>query len=217
MSQERELLAQAEQGDTNAKIELGVLYYGQGNLVKAVEWWEKAADIDANAARNLVFTYSNPDFPVHNREKFLKWLEVLAQKHKDPWGMTLLGTLYCGERHGRWKYAGFSVLPPTNRDEGIKLINEGVRRTENGESAIPLSYDNYMDFAYSQFCRNGESKLAECTIKDIQKALEYTNKAWNLAMEAKEQGDPEAAIAAGDYASIIESLCGALVHRLKSM
>ena len=189
MSNERELLEKAQQGNPDAALELGVMHYNEGDMTNAISWWKKAAgvhpDAARNAARNLVFT-------VKNRDDFLKYLFLVAEIHQDPWGMAMLGTLYCGVEVKFWEQNGFQNLPPLNRERGKALIEEGVRRTENGEGVVPFYHYDYSAFSEAQYFRNGKSAMKESSMQELQDAKRYQEKAVALCREAAEPGSVEA-------------------------
>ena len=172
-----------QNGDPDGAVDLGVIYYGRGNLQQAVFWWEKVADAAPNAARNLVFTYADKNFHGRNKEDFLKWLKVSANKHNDPWGKGVLGVLYCGIEHHLWKEAGFSGLPQENREEGVRFIKEGVATAENGKSDVSFQLTDYTAFAQAMCSFGGKTDFSRCTRDDLGKAIQYDEKALALAEE----------------------------------
>lgn len=192
-----DLRRRADQGDQEAQFELGFSDYENGNLDGAIYWWEKCAYSLPNAAINLVQLLDRPG----DRNRFLKWLDVLANTHKDPWGMAILGTLLCGIEHKLWKDAGFSPLPPEEREKGLAYIKLGVENGDDGDFQF-LDYDA---FAEAHYKRPGRPSFEGCSIEEIERALNYQEKALEKAQQIA-KFDPMIAQAAIIYEKAVENI-----------
>ncbi|MCL2249787.1 MAG: hypothetical protein FWC13_11015 [Oscillospiraceae bacterium] len=199
-----ELQRKLETMDEESAYELGIQYHGERRLDEAILCWEKAADKMADAAYNLTQVLDRPG----DRNKFLEWLEVLAVKHKDPWGVTLLGILLCGVEHKIWKDAGFSPLPPEEREKGLAFIKLGIEQGSDKD----FQFQDYNAAAEAHYRRPGKPSFDGCTIEEVQRALEYQQKARN-AIEPLARQNPMARQMADLYQSAIDNIKGYLNAR----
>jgi tetratricopeptide (TPR) repeat protein len=205
-----------DKGDPGGAVELGILYqHGQGNLDQAIFWWEKVANGSADAcriaARNLVLVC---DRGPHDRDRFLKWLEVLAKTHKDPWGMAVLGALYCGVEHKYWKDADFSPLPPEDRAGGFKLIEAGMDLAKKAGSDEDFLHFDYSALAQAYSKRPGQPGMVGCTDEELRIALKYQERARDkIKARAEETQHPVALQLLEIYEKQIENINGFLKTR----
>ena len=184
-----------------AALELGVLYHGQGKLNDAVFWWEKVGDALPNAARNLVQTCTNKD-------DFIKWLTILAENQKDPWGMAVWGTLLCGVEYKLWRDNGFTDLPEPDRAKGLRLIEEGVARAESGEDTMSFYFYDYDAFSQAQYWFDGATNFSKCSREELSAAIRYLEKAIESAREFARH-NPLGAMLAQGYEVQLENMKGA--------
>lgn len=196
-----DLRRRADLGDAEAQFDLGFSDYENGNLDGAFYWWEKCAYSLPNAAINLVQLLNRPS----DRNRFLKWLDVLAHTHKDPWGVAILGTLLCGTEHKLWKDAGFSPLPPEEREKGLAYIKLG---TEHG-SEEDFQFMDYNAFAEAHYKRPGRSSFHGCKVEEIELGLKYQEKALSMAQKIA-MFDPMVAQLAKMYEKSVENIKGGL-------
>ncbi|MCL2499612.1 MAG: hypothetical protein FWE90_04655 [Defluviitaleaceae bacterium] len=173
---ERELRADAEQGDALAMLQWGNYLMSQKKTDEAVTWWEKAAEAGrAGGAYNLARYYSGLDTGKGDALKLQEWLNRLAYAHNDGWGMIQLGIILCGGTHQIWKktipHDAFTVQ--RNIEEGLRLITQGVKRAEATTKDLTLyDYD-----AAAEVVRAYSGPLG---IEVLKLALAYKTKARGL-------------------------------------
>lgn len=94
------LTRQAQNGDTEAQVDLAYEYYEQGNHAKAFEWYTKAAHQgDADAQYNLGRMYDNGHGVRQDDQKAFEWYTKAAnQGHAD--AQYTLGVMYDYGRRG---------------------------------------------------------------------------------------------------------------------
>ena len=156
----------------------GAVFYREGKFKDAISVWEKIANHDVKSARALTSCYSRPDYNP-DLQSFVKWLKVLAYQQKDGWGMMILGMLYCGTDHTMW-YNTFSaeeISIHRNEDEGLKLMEEGVRLMEGGLCDRKIDYRDYSQIGQTyknRFDRRKSSMI------DLLRDLMYTKKSLEI-------------------------------------
>lgn len=77
-----ELTAQAEKGDIVSQFELGMDYYKQGKIEKAIDWWQKSAEQGNKEAQfHLSLMYEMGEGVEESIEKALYWYEKSAEQN----------------------------------------------------------------------------------------------------------------------------------------
>ena len=204
-----ELQRKLESMDAKSAYELGLDHHEKKERKEAILCWEKAAYQMVDAAYNLVQVCDQSG----DRERFLKWLEVLADTHKDPWGMVLYGTLLCGVNHRLWQMAGFSPLPPENREKGLALIAAGMPLPLTGDNG-EFQHSDYYAASEAYYRRAGMRSFEGCTSAELEIALAYMQRALDMIRVVAKQ-NPMAGQMAAAYESSLENISGALANMRK--
>jgi len=154
-SEIRDLMERAKNGDNaagQAMVNSGIDCHRSGDIAGTIEWWEAAANADVgDAIWNLTYiVYGNPDVGKADADRFMHWLNVLANEWKNPPSMVTLGAILCGSTGNHYVNTVYpqlvSAYDPKN---GFALIEDAVRRAENKErySQNPLNYNHYSDMS----------------------------------------------------------------------
>lgn len=180
MSNLQDLQNRANQGETNAMVELGVSLLQSGDHKTAMQWWEKAGSLGNKGAMfNLMLMYANRIHPeVKSDTLFIKWLKSLAESG-DGVGQIMLGVICSGSKtpHKLWHgvFENSTVFAECkNEAEAFTLIERGISAAGDG-----LSYDDYFAAAHAYYWRGTDTGTG--TFGDLDKAIRYLKKARELA------------------------------------
>jgi TPR repeat protein len=176
MSDVNALLLKAEQGNTTAMVDLGIHFIENGNLEKALSWWEKAANLgDTGAVQNYLMVNFNPNLGKPDAGKCIDLLKKFV--NKNGWATAVLGAVYCGSEHMMLKRVfgdgAFSSYKSTI--EGLRLLkDECVNRAESNFDYF--DYSMMINAYYPVGSAGNGSDFSDITIPKLQKALEYSEK-----------------------------------------
>ena len=198
MSIDRELLAKANAGDTDAMLDVGFAYYREQNFAKVEEFWTRAAEKgDRRASYHLLRGLYGIKDAMPSIPKFCYWLNKAADPSglDSGWARIMLGALRCGAMREGWVYAfdvevtngSFHILEGIDFDpaEGIRLVENGMKVAE--ERGHALDNDDYDAIAkawnnrFQHFRKNNieQSKLYPAgyePLDDLRQSIKYIRK-----------------------------------------
>ena len=197
----RSKIEKAESGDKIAMFNVGVLYFlqlektkSQEDLDNTIKWWTMAAENGViEAARNFIFTVYSGTGLLPNDDECLKWIKHLAFDCDDPFGMMMLGGLFCGHRHSYLQntntFSDAYLKSIKNKTEGIRLVEIGISRMENSDTKPGYGEYFFLAGVYNYYNTVTQGGVEYKKIPDLEVAIDYLKKARQHKQDASDDID----------------------------
>ena len=181
--------------EVRALLVKGITLISDGKTAEGIKLLEQAAEAgNRSAYRNLALIYCSKESGYLNKDKFLFWLQKLADHPEDGWGKIFLGTIYASNEiagHPLWmgafKHSDFNDIKEVEGGsflaamKGSILIAHGVSINDSNG----LDYLDYYAIASVYLNQHGTS-TKQHSFADVELSLHYMKLALSAAQTAGE-------------------------------